>query len=180
VGWVRPKRGCLTYASILVLRIPQMIWVWRATVEWYIDGENRRTWRKTCPSATLTTTNSTWIEPGANKGLRDERPAANDLSHGTAPTVHLLHPSEIQFLTVASLKMKTFWDTAQCSLLEVRGGFGGAYCLHYQTDYGSNKHLWYVSQLHWYCSAQYPRRQSSSHFILLPLNTCRNENTHGL
>jgi hypothetical protein len=85
-----------------------------------------------------------------------------------------------QFLTVAILKMKTFWNTAQCSLLEVRGGFGGAYCLHYQTDYGSNKHLWYVSQLHWYCSAQYPRRPSSSHFILLPLNTCRNENTHGL
>jgi hypothetical protein len=29
VGLV-PKHGC-------ILRIPQMIWVWRATVEWYID-----------------------------------------------------------------------------------------------------------------------------------------------
>jgi hypothetical protein len=49
-----------------------------------IDGENRKTRRKTCPSATLSTTNPTWIDPGANPGLRGERPATNDLSHGTA------------------------------------------------------------------------------------------------
>jgi len=50
-----------------------------------LTGENRRTRRKTCPSATLSTTNPTWIDPGANPGLRGERPATNDLSHGTAP-----------------------------------------------------------------------------------------------
>jgi hypothetical protein len=49
-----------------------------------IDKENRRTRRKTCPSFTLSTTNSTWIDAGANPGLRGERPATNDLSHGTA------------------------------------------------------------------------------------------------
>jgi hypothetical protein len=49
-----------------------------------LTGENRRTRRKTCPSATLSTTNPAWIEPGANPGLRGERPASNDLSHGTA------------------------------------------------------------------------------------------------
>jgi hypothetical protein len=32
----------------------------------------------------LSTTNPTWIDPGANPGLRGERPATNDLSHGTA------------------------------------------------------------------------------------------------
>jgi hypothetical protein len=37
--------------------------------------ENRRTRGKTCPSATLSTTNPTWIDPGANPGLRGERPA---------------------------------------------------------------------------------------------------------
>jgi hypothetical protein len=37
------------------------------------------------PSATLSTTNPTWIDPGANPGLRGERPATNRLSHGTAP-----------------------------------------------------------------------------------------------
>jgi hypothetical protein len=49
-----------------------------------LTGENRITRRKTCPSATLSTTNPTFIEPGANPGLRGERPATNDLSHGTA------------------------------------------------------------------------------------------------
>jgi hypothetical protein len=49
-----------------------------------LTGENRRTRRKTCPSATLSTANPTWIDPGANPGLRGERPASNRLSHGTA------------------------------------------------------------------------------------------------
>jgi hypothetical protein len=49
-----------------------------------LTGENRRTLRKTCPSATLSNTNPIWIDPGANPGFRGERPATNDLSHGTA------------------------------------------------------------------------------------------------
>jgi hypothetical protein len=49
-----------------------------------LTGENRSTWRKPCPSATLSTTNPTWTEPGSNPGLRDRRPATNRLSHGTA------------------------------------------------------------------------------------------------
>jgi hypothetical protein len=49
-----------------------------------LTGENRRNLRKTCPSATLSTTNPTWIEPVANPGLRRERPATNHLSHATA------------------------------------------------------------------------------------------------
>jgi hypothetical protein len=47
-----------------------------------LSEENRRTRIKTCPSDTLSTTNPTWIDPGANPGLRGERPAINDLSHG--------------------------------------------------------------------------------------------------
>jgi hypothetical protein len=49
-----------------------------------LTGENRRTQRKTCPSATSSTTNPTWTDPGANPGLRGERPATNDLNHDTA------------------------------------------------------------------------------------------------
>jgi hypothetical protein len=71
-----------TYVSIL--RIPKMIWAWRATVEWYIDRGKPKTRRRTCPSATLSTTNPTWIDPDANPDLRGETPATNDLSHGTA------------------------------------------------------------------------------------------------
>jgi hypothetical protein len=44
---------------------------------------------KTCPSATLSTTNPTWTEPGSNPSLRGGRPAANRLIHGTALTKHL-------------------------------------------------------------------------------------------
>jgi hypothetical protein len=42
------------------------------------------------PSATLSTTNPIWIDPGANPGLRGERPATNRLSHGKAYNL-LLH-----------------------------------------------------------------------------------------
>jgi hypothetical protein len=47
-------------------------------------GENRSTRGKTCPSATLSTTNPTWTDLGSNPGLRGRRPAANHMSHGTA------------------------------------------------------------------------------------------------
>jgi hypothetical protein len=47
-------------------------------------GKNRSSRGKTCPSATLSTTNLTWTDPGSNPGLRSGMPAANRLSHGTA------------------------------------------------------------------------------------------------
>jgi hypothetical protein len=49
-----------------------------------LTGENRSTRVKICPSATLSTTNPIWTDPGSNPGLRGERPATNSLSHGTA------------------------------------------------------------------------------------------------
>jgi hypothetical protein len=45
-----------------------------------LTGENRSTRGKTCSSATLSTTNPIWTDPG----LRGGRPATNRLSHGTA------------------------------------------------------------------------------------------------
>jgi hypothetical protein len=51
-----------------------------------LTGENRRTRRKTCPSVTLSTTNPTRID--ANPGQYGERPATNDLSHGTRGLLH--------------------------------------------------------------------------------------------
>jgi hypothetical protein len=35
-----------------------------------LTGENRSTRGKTCPSATLSTTNPTWTEPGSNPVTR--------------------------------------------------------------------------------------------------------------
>jgi hypothetical protein len=49
-----------------------------------MTGENLRTRRKTCPNATLSTTNPTCIDLGSNPGHSLERPAANRLSQSTA------------------------------------------------------------------------------------------------
>jgi hypothetical protein len=66
-----------------ILFIPQIIWVWRPTVEWYWQGKTEGLGEKHVPMPLLSITNPTWIDPGANSGLRDERPATN-LNHGTA------------------------------------------------------------------------------------------------
>jgi hypothetical protein len=49
-----------------------------------LTRENRNTRGKTCPIATLSTTNLMWTDPESKPGLRGERPATNRLSHGTA------------------------------------------------------------------------------------------------
>jgi hypothetical protein len=50
---------------------------WYMSMEWWwndTDSQNRRTQRKTCLSANLSTTNPRWTDAGANPGLRRERP----------------------------------------------------------------------------------------------------------
>jgi hypothetical protein len=59
-----------------ILFIPRMICV-KSHGAMILTGEDRRNWGKTCPNATLSTTNPTLINPG----LRGERPATNHLSH---------------------------------------------------------------------------------------------------
>jgi hypothetical protein len=39
---------------------------------------------KTCPSATLSTTNTTWLDPSLNPGRRGGKPATKRLSYGAA------------------------------------------------------------------------------------------------
>jgi hypothetical protein len=61
-----------------------------------LTGETRSTRRKTCPSATLSTTNPTLTDPGSNLGLRGGTPAANRLGHGTAGTYgYIMHLTRI-------------------------------------------------------------------------------------
>jgi hypothetical protein len=64
-----------------------------------LAGKNRRTRRETCPSVTLSTTNPTWIEPGANPGLRGERSVSNHFSHGTAKEKTIYKKMIIVFFT---------------------------------------------------------------------------------
>jgi hypothetical protein len=52
------------------------------SVEWELAGETEVLGEKTCPSATLSTTNPIWPDLGSNPGRRGEKPATNFLSYG--------------------------------------------------------------------------------------------------
>jgi hypothetical protein len=75
-----------------------------------LTGENRRSRTETCPRATLSTTNPTWIDPGANPGLLSERPATNCLSHGTAK----MDLREIGFEDVDWIPLAQYLPTQGC------------------------------------------------------------------
>jgi hypothetical protein len=53
------------------------------SVEWRLAGETE-VLGETCPSATLSTTNPTWPDPGSNPGRRGGKPGTNRLSYGAA------------------------------------------------------------------------------------------------
>jgi hypothetical protein len=87
MGWddvseMRPPRG--------LLFIPQM--TYEHGEPWWNDTDRVKTCEleKNCLRATLSTINPTWTDPGANPGLRDERPSTNRLSHGTATIKNVL------------------------------------------------------------------------------------------
>jgi hypothetical protein len=52
-------------------------------VEWRLAGETE-VLGETCPSATLSTTNPTWLDPGLNTSRRGGKPATKRLSYGAA------------------------------------------------------------------------------------------------
>jgi hypothetical protein len=60
-------------------------WIWssRRNENWQRKPKYSE---KTCPNATLSTTNPTWSDLGSNRGYRDGKPATNRLSYGTAYT----------------------------------------------------------------------------------------------
>jgi hypothetical protein len=53
-------------------------------------GRNPKYSEKTYHSATLSTTNPTWPDPGSNPGRRGGKPATNRLSYGVAWTLEKL------------------------------------------------------------------------------------------
>jgi hypothetical protein len=61
----------------------QTRWVWSSRWNENLQGKPKYS-EKTCPSATLSTTNFTWINLGSNPGRRGRKPVTNSLSDGTA------------------------------------------------------------------------------------------------
>jgi hypothetical protein len=89
--WRAPQQMLRTHHSLKAL-CASLWWRWAVFYQilqvmehqWNeIDRGKPTTRRKICPSATLSTTNPTWTDPGSNPGLRSGRPATNRLSHGT-------------------------------------------------------------------------------------------------
>jgi hypothetical protein len=58
-------------------------WVWSSRWNQNFRGKPKYS-EKTCPSATLSTTNPTWPDLGSNPGHHGGKPATNRLSYGTA------------------------------------------------------------------------------------------------
>jgi hypothetical protein len=68
---------------------PGWLWGWRI-IRWNEDWQGKPKYsEKNCPSATLSTTNSTWPDPGLNPGRLGGKPATNRLSYGGALTYDL-------------------------------------------------------------------------------------------
>jgi hypothetical protein len=68
-----------------IIPAPDDWWGWLWSNWWNEDWQRKPKYsEKTCPSATLSTTNPTWPDPGSNPGRRDGKPATNRLSYGAA------------------------------------------------------------------------------------------------
>jgi hypothetical protein len=93
VGWdLRHQilRPLLAYCTA-----PNDRWGWLWSNWWNEDWQGKPKYsEKTCPCATLSTTNPTWPDPCANTGRRGGKPATIRLSYGAAFKVHSLR---IQF-----------------------------------------------------------------------------------
>jgi hypothetical protein len=79
---------CSHYWPIVPAPDDRRWWLWS---NWWIEDwyGNPKYSEKTCPSATLSTTNSTWPNPGSNPGPLSWKPATNRLSYGAASVIYL-------------------------------------------------------------------------------------------
>jgi hypothetical protein len=110
-----------------------------------LTGENRRTRGKTCPIATLSATNPTWTDPGSNPNLRGGRPAANRVSHGTAPACWLSIGTTFKLISfVTDLSQRN--DRSNRKELQVLLPAGGSTVRY--------SHARYTNHLYFHCLAR--------------------------
>jgi hypothetical protein len=68
-----------------IVPAPDDRWGWMWSNWWNGNWQGKPKYsEKTRPSATLSTTNPTWPDPGSNPGRRDGKPVTNRLSYGAA------------------------------------------------------------------------------------------------
>jgi hypothetical protein len=80
-----------------IVPAPDDGWGWLWSNWWNEDWQGKPKYsEKICPSATLSTTNATWPDPGSNPGRLGWNPATNRLSYGAACTVFNIYVSKWQ------------------------------------------------------------------------------------
>jgi hypothetical protein len=83
VGWGWVSWYCGQYWPIVPAPDDRWWWLWRNW--WNIDWQGKPKYsEKTCPSATLSITNPTWLDPSSNPGSRGGKRATNRLTFGAA------------------------------------------------------------------------------------------------
>jgi hypothetical protein len=117
----KPATNRLSYGAAMVI-VKQL-------VEWELSGEPKYS-EKTCPSATLSIKNPTWLDPGSNPGHRHGKTVTNCLSYGMAlqnmfhnmsqGSIICMHfegyqdaPSSILFCTRAIVNFLSAWLPTQ-------------------------------------------------------------------
>jgi hypothetical protein len=95
-GSTRHGGHWLDYCSL-----PRVITMMENLVEWRLVRETEVLGENPSQSATLATTNPTWLDPGLNPGLRGGKPATNRLSYGAALTIISLVFKMISDFTLA-------------------------------------------------------------------------------
>jgi hypothetical protein len=82
-NWLWVSWYCGHYWPIVPAPDNRWWWLWRNwwNEEW--QGKSKYS-EKICPSATLSTTNATWLDPGSNPDRCGRKPATNRLSYGAA------------------------------------------------------------------------------------------------
>jgi hypothetical protein len=89
-----------------IVPAPDDRWGWLWSNWWNEKRQGKPKYsEKTCPKATLSTTNHTWPDPGSNPGPRGGKPATNRLSYGAAlycsrPITCILVKLLLQFIIV--------------------------------------------------------------------------------
>jgi hypothetical protein len=68
-----------------IIPAPDNRWWWLWSNRWNVNCQGKPKYsEKTCPIATLCTTNPTWPDPGSSPGRRGAKPATNCLIYSTA------------------------------------------------------------------------------------------------
>jgi hypothetical protein len=94
---------------------PGWLWGWR--IWWNKHWQRKPEYsKKTCPRATLSTTNSTWPEPGANPGRRGGKPATNRLSYDAACLVTKLGIHTQTHRLMGGVYEVHRWDGLRCQV----------------------------------------------------------------